>query len=89
MKKVYVAPALEVEFYELDSSIASNCALVVEMGPAGPGAIKVCKDYYDKTVEPYPEEGIAAASLPHNVQFWTEESCDCYYSAGGTGCFTS
>lgn len=86
MKKVYVAPALEVEFYELDASIASNCALVVKMGPEGPGAIEVCEDYYQKTGE---ERGISTTSLPYNVQFWSEESCDCYYSAGGKGCFTS
>lgn len=81
MKKVYEAPSLEIELYELDASIASNCSTVVEMGPAGPGAEKVCKDYYDITGEPYPES--ATWSLRHNVDFWTEKSCDCYYSASG------
>ena len=32
MKKTYVAPDLEIERYELDASIASNCATVVTMG---------------------------------------------------------
>lgn len=86
MKKVYSKPNVEIENYELNSNIASNCSLVVEMGPEGPGAIRVCDDYYEKTGE---ERGIATQSLPYNVQFWTEESCDCYYSAGGDGCFTS
>lgn len=87
MKKTYEAPALEIEVYELSASIASNCALVVDMGPEGPGAIKVCEDYYDKTGESR-DASAASYSLPHNVQFWSEETCDCYYSAG-SGCFTS
>lgn len=86
MKKVYVAPTLEIELYELDASIASNCSMVVDMGPEAPDAKKVCDSYYEKTGE---ERGISANSLPYNVQFWSEESCDCYYSAGGKGCFTS
>lgn len=87
MKKVYHTPELEIEVYQLNASIASNCALVVTMGPNGPGMIKECDDYYEKTGEARIVS--RARSLPHNVQFWTEESCDCYYSAGGSGCFTS
>lgn len=87
MKKIYSKPIISVEMYELSSNIASNCALVVNMGPEGPGAVRVCKDYYDKTEET-PPEGVTLYSLPHNVQFWSEETCDCYYSAG-SGCFTS
>ena len=87
MKKTYIKPFIEIEMYELSSNIASNCNMVVNMGPDGPGAIKVCKDYYDKTGESYPD-GITLYSLPHNVQFWSEDTCDCYYSAGN-GCFTS
>lgn len=89
MKKAYEKPYVLVENYELSTNIASNCSLVVEMGPEGPDAIKVCDDYYEKTGETKPENGIAMFSLPHNVQFWSEESCDCYYSAGDSGCFTS
>ncbi|MDD6066789.1 MAG: hypothetical protein PUD04_09550 [Firmicutes bacterium] len=87
MKRVYEKPVAEIEMYELNSNIASNCALVVNMGPEGPGAIKVCDDYYDKTGDPRETKSISAYSLPHNVQFWSD--CDCYYSAGGNGCFTS
>lgn len=84
MKKVYKKPMIEIERYELSSNIASNCALVVNMGPAAEDAVKVCDDYYEKTGETKP----ASYSLPHNVQFWSEQTCDCYYSAG-SGCFTS
>lgn len=85
MKKEYEAPSLEFETYELDASIASNCAIVVKMGPEAPDAMEVCDDYYEETGEDKP----AARSIPHNVQFWSEKTCDCYYSAGGKGCFTS
>lgn len=82
MKKVYEAPTLEIELYELDASIASQCGTVVDMGPEGEDALKVCQDYYDKAQEPYPAS--ANWSLPHNIDFWTEKSCSCYYSASGT-----
>lgn len=88
MKKIYEKPYVEIENYELSSNIASNCALVVNMGPEGPGAIDVCDDYYEKTGETRTQSRIATFSLPHNIQFWSEETCDCYYSAG-SGCFTS
>lgn len=88
MKKIYEQPCAEIERYELSSNIASNCALVVNMGPEAPDAIKVCDDYYTKTGETRYTSNISSYSLPHNVQFWSEETCDCYYSAG-SGCFTS
>lgn len=83
MKRVYEAPIMEIELYELDTNIASNCGDVVNMGPEGPGAEDVCKDYYDKAEEPYPESATWSRAA-HNIDFWTEESCSCYYSASGT-----
>lgn len=88
LKKVYKKPMVEIERYELSGNIASNCALVVNMGPEADDAVKVCDDYYEKTGETKPNSSIASYSLPHNVQFWSKETCDCYYSAG-SGCFTS
>ena len=87
MKRVYQKPEVQIEYYQLSANIANNCMLVVNMGPAAPDAVKVCEDYYDKTGEEKPD-GISTFSLPYNVQFWSEETCDCYYSAG-EGCFTS
>lgn len=87
MKRIYEKPVAGIEMYELSSNIASNCNLVVNMGPEAMNAVKVCEDYYEKTGETKPQ-GMRAYSLPHNVQFWSEETCDCYYSAG-SGCFTS
>lgn len=82
MKRVYEAPILEIELYELDTNIASNCSQTVTMGPEGPEAEAVCKDYYDKAEEPYPES--ATWSRAHNIDFWTERNCDCYYSSSGS-----
>lgn len=83
MKKIYEAPDLEIETYQLDASIASNCTEVVTMGDYGGGEGEpACSDYLEKV-------GISSYSLrPYNVNFW-ENSCDCYYTAGGEGFFTS
>ena len=83
MKKVYEVPTLEIELYELDANIASNCSTTVEMGPEGPGAEKVCKDYYDETGEPYPNS-TNWSLRQKNINFRTGDSCDCYTSASGT-----
>lgn len=80
MKKVYHAPELEIEVYQLNASIASNCHNVVNMGPEAMDAEEVCDDYYAISGETMP----ARRSRPHNIDFWTENTCDCYYSAGGT-----
>lgn len=86
MKKVYVKPVLEVEFYELDANIASNCSVVVTNGPAV-GNHSKCNDYED------PFEMSAARSTystqAYNVQFYEDTNCDCYYSASDHGYWTS
>lgn len=82
MKKTYIKPMLEVENFELNASIASNCATVVSMGPEAPGHAP-CKDYYDNVDEPN-EPDFSKFSLRYNVDFWEKETCLCYYSASGT-----
>lgn len=86
MKKIYEAPALEIETYQLDASIASNCAVVVTMGDYGGGEGEpACNDYLEMVGLP----PITSFSLrAHNVNFW-EHTCDCYTTAGGEGFFTS
>ena len=44
MKKVYETPDIIIERYELNKSIASNCATVVSNGPEVPGH-EQCEDY--------------------------------------------
>lgn len=86
MKKFYVPPALEIELYQLDAGIASNCTAVVTMGDYGGGEGEpACNDYLEMVGK------VAAAqtySLPRNVNFW-ENTCDCYITASGDGFFTS
>lgn len=79
MKKAYHAPELEIEVYQLNASIASNCNIVVNMGPEALDAELVCQDYYEIAGETMP----TARSRAHNIDFWTDNTCDCYYSAGG------
>ena len=72
MKKTYETPKAEVERYQLDASIASNCETVVHNGP--------------QMNDPF--ETYSAARSVHNVQFYSEDTCDCYTTAGG-GYWTS
>ena len=46
MKKTYETPKAEVERYQLDASIASNCETVVHNGPQMNGYSQ-CSDYID------------------------------------------
>lgn len=86
MKKVYVAPTVEIELYELNASIASNCAIVVSNGPAV-GNHELCDDYDD----PFAMSVMTLDldDTPHNVQFYEDTNCDCYYSSSDYGYWTS
>lgn len=87
MKKVYEAPKIEIEIYELNANIASNCTEVVTMGDYGGGEGEpACNDYLNMVGKPPIETGIAAYA--YNINFW-KHSCDCYTTAGGRGFFTS
>ena len=89
MKKVYVAPALEIEVYRLDASIASNCEVVVVMGDHGGNVDdgeKYCSDYGE--IVGIARIGETADPNAYNVNFW-ENTCDCYTTAGGPGFFVS
>lgn len=75
LKKEYEAPALMVETYMLDTSIAANCLIRLE---------HTDMDCYDK----YFNDGETFALVNAQNSF-TKDACDCYYSAGGEGFFTS
>lgn len=83
MKKIYEAPQLEVEKYELDKSIASHCDIVVSNGPEI-GVHKACSDYGD----PFGPYSARSRSV-HNVQFYEDTNCDCYTTGGDYGYWTS
>lgn len=83
MKKVYVKPFVEIERYELNESIASNCAIVVSNGPEM-GTHKQCEDYVD-----YYGTQSAVAYGVYNVLFYEDTNCDCYYSATDAGYWNS
>ena len=84
MKRSYVAPTLEMEPYELDQAIASNCGIVVEQGPAM-GQHKQCEGY----VDPWEGLNLMAASGPYNVNFYEDTNCDCYTTGGTYGSWQS
>ena len=88
MKKVYDAPKLEIEIYQLDANIASNCTIVVSMGDHGGGEGQpFCEDYGG--IVGIQRVDDAASPYAYNVNFW-ETTCDCYTTAqNATGFFTS
>lgn len=82
MKKVYKTPVLEIERYKLDANIASNCGMVVNMGPQTEEHPDFCDKYYEITGDPIPS--MYSLSKPvYNIEFWEELGCDCYVTAGG------
>lgn len=85
MKKIYEAPRLEIEVYELNAAIAANCQTKISMGPAY-GSYTAC-DEFD-----FGGFGVMAAS--YDTSFYKLEDhggnvCTCYYASGGEGYFTS
>lgn len=86
MKRVYEAPVLEIEIYQLDANIASNCAVVVTMGDYGGGEGEpACNDYLEMVGLPTTS---SYSTRAYNVTFW-ESTCDCYTTAASAGFFTS
>lgn len=83
MKKTYVAPTCEVEYYELNTSIASNCDTIVSNGPEI-GDYKACKEFEGI----FGDEPVFRARSVSNVSFY-EDVCSCYYSSSGNGYWTS
>lgn len=86
MKKVYSKPVVEIEVYELDTNIAANCGNRVTLGPEAPGKT-TCSEFEDAF-------DIAAYSLSRSIgvtPFYSDgaANCDCYYTSGGQGYFTS
>lgn len=73
MKKVYEAPLCEVEYYSLDTSIASNCNTVVKIGTD-------CEGY----VDPFTMTQSTKVAPPYNVLIGSDdEACDCYTTGNG------
>ena len=85
MKKAYSKPLLEIEVYELNTNIASNCGVEVSLGPEAPGK-DVCDEFKD-AFEVFSLEPRVAGGTP----FYDDGAahCDCYYSSGGGLYFTS
>lgn len=86
MKKVYSAPVPEFQTYEMSQSIASNCVIVVNNGPAM-GDHPQC----DRYVDPFGfRDSISIQNAPvYNVGFYDDTSCDCYVSSSDNVFWTS
>lgn len=83
MKKIYEAPDLEIETYELDASIASNCSPKITFGPEYDG-YTACEEFDFDLGE------TAAYRAVKGISFYEQGTvCTCYYSSGNEGYFTS
>lgn len=83
MRKAYVKPSIEVERYTLDANIAANCSNIISLGPGtDESGTDACDDYYGAW---------EIALFSNGTAFYEDGSmqCDCYYSSGGQGYFTS
>ena len=88
MRKAYTKPALEVEEYQLNKAIATNCDPIITLGPGAPNH-DVCPEF-DGAFEISLEEAPSMNSSG-NVPFYNDGSagCDCYYTSGGNSYFSS
>ena len=86
MKKTYKKPNIEVEIYSLSESIASNCDIVVNNGPAV-GNHEQCTNYKD----PYEGDFVSLFSIvpATNTNFYEDTNCDCYTTGNNSAYWTS
>lgn len=84
MKRVYVTPDFEVERYEMNASIAANCSNIQTQGP-DVGSHDPCEGWPIIPDEP----DFEMMTLGEGKSFYSDGTCNCYYSSGGEGYFTS
>ena len=86
MKKIYSKPLIEIEDYELNASIASNCGSVITLGPEGIGVDEgsVCQEFKDGYEVHSVIPGLGIQSTANGTPFYEDGSakCNCYYSSG-------
>lgn len=91
MKKSYAKPTIEIEVYELNAAIAANCGNVITLGPGIPGSAEYvqCDEFKNSGfLNILPEYGLNSTGT---TPFYSDgaKNCDCYYTSGGKGYFTS
>lgn len=88
MKKIYEKPMIEIETYVLSASIAANCKNTVNLGPGVEGIHEVCSAY-DGAFDVFSKNPNARST--GGTPFYSDYTagCDCYYTSGGNGYFTS
>lgn len=82
MRKPYVAPQLEVEVYELSTSIASNCNVVVDNGPAMWWGSE--HQHQQSACQSYLNIVGGEVFVDVNVNFYDTGCCDCYTTGSGS-----
>ena len=90
MKKTYAKPMIEIESYTLSASLAATCGNTITLGPEAPGKV-TCDEFKDAFEVFAFIPGIGIQGVTENTPFYSDGSanCDCYYTSGGAGYFTS
>ena len=89
MKRAYVKPQAEIEVYKLDAAIALNCGNPVSIGPES-FTKDPCAEF-DKGFGGWSLRSTLDPVPPGNTPFYDDgdANCDCYYTSGNMGYFTS
>ena len=95
MRKVYSKPTLEIEVYEMSANIASNCGTTISLGPEAYDK-PICSDFSSEENPGFGDDDdfeffSLYTARSGGTPFYEDNSanCDCYYSSGGRGYFTS
>ena len=90
MKKVYSKPALGIETYEMSADIAASCGNKVNLGPEAPGK-DICGEYGGGNGGGFDVVSVYSMASTGTTPFYADgtANCDCYYTSGGAGYFTS
>lgn len=92
MRKVYSKPSIEIEVYELNAAIAANCGTRISFGPGAEERpdLEVCKEFEGAFDVVWLNPGASVFSTGH-TPFYADgaANCDCYYTSGNNGYFTS
>lgn len=88
MKRKYTTPVFECEAFELNASIASNCAYVIVAGPKQ-GNHEMCDGYNGPPELNDDYDPFKMRKRTYNVNFYDDTECDCYTTGGDTGYWNS
>lgn len=93
MKKTsYGAPKLTIQLIDASTTNGSHCVSTVSFGPgiSGNPDYPTCEEFDLGPEDPFSVRAMPASISRGGASFYEDlNNCDCYYSSGGEGFFTS